>query len=88
MATVKSRKLDPIRKLAIVTIVDEFGAEMIVQHPLTLLSYNAEAEEQKAMDLMDFNVQTYKANAELHARLQAAEDAGRTEPAPATDPKG
>jgi hypothetical protein len=88
MATIKNRKLDPIRKLAIVTIADEFGAEMIIQHPLTLVGYNAEAEEQKAMDLMDLNAQTYKMNAEFHARLQAAEDAGRTEPAPAPDPEG
>jgi hypothetical protein len=88
MAKVTNRKLDPIRKLAIVTIEDEFGAQMIVQHPLTLVGYNAEAEEQKAIELMDLNVKTYKANAEFHARLQAAEDAGRTEPTPAPNPEG
>lgn len=57
----KSRAVDPVRKLEIVTFADKYGAEMILQHPLTLVGYNPKAEEEAVIALMEQNVSTFEA---------------------------
>lgn len=60
MAKVTSRVADPERKVQTVTIEDEFKARMILVHPLTRADYDPEAEEAKAIALMDENAAKYK----------------------------
>ena len=61
MAITRTSRNDPIRKLEIVTLTDEYGAQMILQHPLTIVGYDRQAEETAAIALMEANAAAYKA---------------------------
>jgi hypothetical protein len=60
MAKEISRVNDPIRKIQIVTFEDEYGARMVLQHPLTIDGYDPQAREARVIALMDENVRKYR----------------------------
>lgn len=55
MAQVTNRKFDNVRKLEIVTVTDKFGAQQIIQHPLTQVGYDAKATEDAVIAQMNTN---------------------------------
>jgi hypothetical protein len=60
MATkVVSRTPDAVRKVEVVMLQDDFGARMIIEHPILDPNYDADAEEAKAMQQMDANAAAF-----------------------------
>ena len=58
---VKREAPDPIRKVQKVVLTDEFGAQMILKHPLTQPGYDIAAAEAAAIAQMEANAAAYKA---------------------------
>ena len=52
---------DPIRKVQKVVLTDEYGAQMILKHPLTQPGYDIAATEAAAIAQMEANAAAYKA---------------------------
>ena len=74
MAKVISRRFDAVAKLEIVLLEDDFGAQMVLQHPLAQDGYYPAAEEAAALALLDSNAQKFAAHVLLResgADLQA-----------------
>ena len=61
MITVTKDAPDPIRKVQKVVLTDQYGAQMILKHPLTKPGYDPAAEETAAIALMEANAAAYKA---------------------------
>ena len=64
MALIVERKLDTAQKVEIVILEDAFGAKMVLQHPLLKEGYDAEAQEQAALKMMEQNERKFRERAE------------------------
>lgn len=52
MARVLKRVVDAERKLEIVTLIDDYGARHVIQHPVCKEGYDAEAAELAELEAM------------------------------------